>query len=450
MSIPFKIVYLLKDGESGENLIQTDAIMELNAIDGAKIVDNTIPSAKLNAIDGHKIVDKSIPLNKLIADFDLVYQITNSPPSVLKLGMPVYWNGTDYMPANANSHDKIPTAIIKELNEYDYTVQFSGIFILPNEKWALVTDQLDGLSVSNNRYYLSDTNDGYITNSSPALSVPIYNCLKNDGINSIVEIKFGILHSLPTNNSHSEEREIFIGNGTKNTFTLAKTPYSRNSTKVTVDGKVIQNLGFSVVNKDIVFVDAPLDEEEIEITYLSQKSFNYANIIKHTETVTILKNTFYLPISPLIEKEIMVWVGGVYQDTSFAVNGNQVTFDSLIEPGNKVQFMIFSSAQFTDFSFINRKTIGIDHTSTKTLINAFGNQASGIYDFHVMSNPLISGTIKLQETNPINVRLETLSASVSPNAFTNGKLNIYINDDGNLEFKNLTGSSFILIIERHQ
>ena len=277
MSIPFKIVYLLKDGESGENLIQTDAIMELNAIDGAKIVDNTIPSAKLNAIDGHKIVDKSIPLNKLIADFDLVYQITNSPPSVLKLGMPVYWNGTDYMPANANSHNKIPTAIIKELNEYDYTVQFSGIFILPNEKWALVTDQLDGLSVSNNRYYLSDTNDGYITNSSPALSVPIYNCLKNDGINSIVEIKFGILHSLPTNNSHSEEREIFIGNGTKNTFTLAKTPYSRNSTKVTVNGKVIQNLGFSVVNKDIVFVDAPLDEEEIDITYLSQKSFNYAN-----------------------------------------------------------------------------------------------------------------------------------------------------------------------------
>jgi hypothetical protein len=453
MSVPFKIVYLIKDGETGENLIQTDELLELNAIDGAKIIDNSIPSAKLNIIDGEKIADGSIPISKLSRQFDLVYQISNIPSEDLKIGMPVYWNGTNFLPANASVNNKIPTAIISDINEQNYTVQFSGIFTTTNSNWDLITESSNGLSTSQgeNIYYLSNSEDGLITNQSPIFSVPIYNCLKNDGVNSTVEIKFGILYSSPSFDSFAQEKEIFIGDGEENIFELTKTPYSRNTTMVTIDGSVLQNNSFSISDKDIVFLETPEDQSEIEVTYLTQPNISYANIIKHSEIVSVAKNSFILPISPRSENEIIVLVGGAYQDSAnFTISGNIITFDNNIEEGIKVQFIIFNAVQFSDLSYIRRKTINISNNGTKTLVNAFNEQISARYDFHVMSNPLISGTIRLQETNPINVRVETFSTTVTSTISSVGKLNIYINNQGKLEFQNLLGTSITLMLERHQ
>lgn len=453
MSVPFKIVYLIKDGETGENLIQTDALLELNAIDGSKIVDNSIPSAKLNAIDGEKIVDGSIPINKLSRSFDLVYQIPNIPPEELKIGMPVYWNGTDFIPANANSIGTVATAIISDINEESYNIQFAGAFTTTNANWDMITGQTGGLSTiqGQNKYYLSNLQNGYITNQSPILSVPIYNCLNNDGTNSTVEIKFGVLYSSPTFDSFSQEREVFYGDAIQNTFTLTKTPYSRNTTMVTINGTVMQDSAFSVSNKNIVFNNVPDDEAIIEVTYLTQPNFNYANIIKHSEITNSNKTSFTLPITPRSENEVMAWIGGSYQDNgNFILDGNILTFDTIINKGTKVQFIIFNAVQFSDLSNIRRTTINISNNSSKTLINAFGEQSGGRYDFHVISNPLISGTIRLQETNPINVRVETFSTSVTSSVSSAGKLNVYINNDGHLQFQNLLGISITLMLERHQ
>ena len=264
MSVPFKIVYLVKDGESGENLIQLDELLELNAIDGAKIIDNSIPSAKLNIIDGEKIADNSISSNKLINNTSIVYQIDNIPSENLKIGMPVYWNGEDFTPANANISNKVPTAIIKDIQEDKYFVQFSGTFTTSNTNWNLITGETGGLSIAEgeNIYYLSNSDDGNITNISPTFSVPIYNCIKNDDTNSTVEIKFGILTNNLNNSSFSQEREVFIGDAVENTFTLTKTPYSRNTTMVTIDGMVLQNDAFSISDKDIIFANIPSDESE--------------------------------------------------------------------------------------------------------------------------------------------------------------------------------------------
>lgn len=452
MSIPFKIVYLIKDGETGENLIQTDELLELNAIDGAKIIDNSIPSAKLNAIDGEKIVDGSIPISKLIKGGDVVYQISNAPPVSLKLGMPVYWAGTNFLPSNAETDTKIPTAVVTAINEFDYTVQFSGIFIMSNSDWDMITGQTGGLSAleNQNKYYLSNLQDGYITTTSPPLSIPVYNCIKNDGNSSTVEIKFGVQYSSPSFDSFSQEKEVFIGDGVENTFTLDKTPYSRNTTMVTVNGTVLQNNAFSISNKDIIIVDPPEDELEIEVTYITQSNFNYANIIRHSELVSTSKTTFILPVTPSTENHVMAWIGGSYQDNAnFVLNGNNIIFDTAVNVGTKVQFLIFKEVQFSDFSYIKRKTINIANGSTKTLVDAFGEQVNGRYEFHVASNPLISGTIRLQETNPINVRVETASSSITLVSLTAGKINIYINNDGKLEFENRLGQIITLIIERH-
>jgi len=450
MSVPFKIVYLIKDGE---NLIQTDELLELNAIDGSKIIDNSIPSAKLNIIDGEKIADNSIPINKLERSFDLVYRINNIPPEELKTGMPVYWQDINFMPANASVSDKVPNAIVCDIGEDYYVVQFSGTFTMLNNKWDLITGQTNGLSVlhGQNKYYLSSMEDGFITNQSPIFSVPIYNCIHNDSESSTVEIKFGILYSSPNFDSFSQEREIFIGNNINDTFTLTKTPYSRNTTMVTIDGSVLQNNSFSISNKNIIISDIPANDSEIEISYLTKPDFAYANIIKHSEITTIYKTDFLLPISPRSENEIIALVGGSYQDSSnFTLNGNILTFDTNIEPGIKVQFIIFNSVQFSDLSYIKRKTLSISNSGIKTLINAFGEQISARYDFHVMSNPLISGTIRLQETNPVNVRVETFSTSVTSIVSSAGKLNIYINNNGNLQFQNLLGTPIELMLERHQ
>lgn len=453
MSVPFKIVYLIKDGETGENLIQTDELLDLNAIDGSKIIDNSIPSAKLNVIDGEKIVDGSIPISKLSRTFDLVYQIPNIPPEDLKIGMPVYWNGTDFVPASASSTATVATAIVNNITENNYNVQFSGTFTASNSDWDMITGETGGLSTAQgeNRYYLSNANEGHITNQSPILSIPIYNCLINDGTNSIVEVKFGVLYSSPTFDSFSQEREVFTGDGSQDMFTLAKTPYSRNTTMVTVNGMVIQDSGFSISNKNITFTVIPASQAIIEIIYLTQPNFNYANIIKHVEVTNTSKASFTLPITPRSENEVMAWVGGSYQDNgNFTLNGNVITFDTNIDKGVKVQFIIFNAIQFSDLSNIRRKTINISNNGTKTLINAFGEQSSGRYDFHVISNPLISGTIRLQETNPINVRVETFSTSVTSTISSAGKLNIYINNDGHLQFQNLLGISITLMLERHQ
>jgi hypothetical protein len=453
MSVPFKIVYLIKDGETGENLIQTDELLELNAIDGAKIIDNSIPSAKLNIIDGEKIANNSIPISKLMRGFDLVYQVPNVPPASLKIGMPVYWNSTNFVPANASVTNKTPTAIVSDIFEDYYVVQFSGTFTTTNSNWDLITDDTGGLSTleGQNRYYLSNSEDGFITNESPIYSVPIYNCLSNNGTNSTVEIKFGVLYSSPSFDSFAQEREVFIGDGTEDTFSLSKTPYSRNTTMVTIDGAVLQNNTFTISNKDIIISIPPGDESEIEITYLTQPNFSYANVVKHVEMTTESKTNFILPITPRSENEIMAWVGGSYQDSAnFTLNGNIIVFDTPIDINTKVQFIIFNAVQFSDLSYIKRKTLSIQNNGVKTLINAFGEQSSGRYDFHVMSNPLISGTIRLQETNPINVRVETFSTSVTSTVSSAGKLNIYINNDGNLQFQNLLGISITLMLERHQ
>lgn len=449
MSVPLKIVYLVKDGESGDNLIQTDSF-DINNIDGTKIIDNSIPSSKLNSIDGEKIVDRSIPLDKLIRDFDLIFKIEKTPHSSLKLGMPVYWDGDKYLPSNANLANKIPTAIVREINEYDYTVQFSGTFSMSNDNWDKITGESGGLSLINNKYYLSNFEDGMISNISPIFSVPIYNCIKNDNLVSIAEVKFGILHSFPTNNSFSKERELFVGDGIKKNFMLNLIPYNHNHIMINIDGKILQNNQFSFIDKEIIFNNPPLDKSSIEITYTNKNDFSYANIVKHTEIVDYPKNIFYLPISVNSEKEIMVWVGGAYQDTSYSVDKNKITFKNIIDIGVKIQFVIFDSIRFTDLNHINRKTLIINMDSSKTLIDAFGSQSSARYEFHVMNNPLICGTIRLQETNPINVRLETYSSSVVPNMSTKNKLNVYINNDGYLEFKNLLNTSIVLVIERHQ
>ena len=54
------------------------------------------------------------------------------------------------------------------------------------------------------------------------------------------------------------------------------------------------------------------------------------------------------------------------------------------------------------------------------------------------------------ETNPINVRVETFSSDVSVAKDTVGKINIYINNSGNLEIQNRLGSEINIMIERHQ
>lgn len=383
----------------------------------------------------------------------LTYQITSAPPVSLKLGMPVYWNGTNYAPANASTNTKIPTAIVKELNVGDYTVQYGGILTLTNTQWNEITGGSGGLSTSSgtNIYYLSDVEDGQITNVSPIFSIPVLNCIKNDSTESTVEIKFGTLSSTLLNESYSRERETFTGNGSNLTFTLTLTPYSRNTTMVTIDGVLQQGDSFSISNKDIVFSESPPANSEIEVNYVVQKNLNYANITKHTETTVTSKASFTLPVTPNSESEVMAWIGGSYQDNAnFTLSGNVLTFDTNVDSGVKVQFVIFTSVQFTDFPFIKRKSITIDNNLTKTLIDVFGNQASGKYDFHVIANPLIGGTVRLQETDPINVRVETFSTDISSTASTSSKLNIYINGSGNLEFQNLLGSSISLMLERHQ
>jgi hypothetical protein len=383
----------------------------------------------------------------------LTYQITSTPLGTLKVGMPVYWNGTNYAPANANTNTKIPTAIVKELNANDYTVQFGGTLTLTNIEWNEITNVTGGLSTSSgsNIYFLGDVDDGTITNVSPIFSIPLLNCVKNDSTDSTVEIKFGTLTSTLLNESYSREREIFTANGSNLTFGLTLTPYSRNTTLVTIDGVVQQSNAFSISNKNIIFSEAPPINSEIEINYVTQKNLNYASITKHVEVTSVAKTAFTLPVTPSSESEVMAWVGGSYQDNSnFILNGNVLTFDTTVDIGVKVQFVIFSSILFTDFPFIKRKSIAISNSGTKTLIDVFGNQASGRYDFHLISNPLIGGTIRLQETDPINVRVETFSTDISSTASTNNKLNIYINGSGNLEFQNLLGSSISIMLERHQ
>jgi len=383
----------------------------------------------------------------------LTYKIMTAPHVSLKVGMPVYWNGSSYFPANASTNTKIPTAIVKELNVGDYTVQFGGILTLSNTQWNELTGESGGLSISSgsNIYYLSDVTDGGITNVSPIFSIPILNCIKNDATDSTVEIKFGTLSSTLLNESYSREREVFTANGSGATFTLTLTPYSRNTTLVTIDGVVQQSNAFSISNKDIIFSENPPANSEIEINYVTQKNLNYANIVKHVEVTSTSKTAFTLPVTPSSESEVMAWVGGSYQDNSnFTLSGNVLTFDTTVDSGVKVQFVIFTSIQFTDFPFIKRKSITISNSGTKTLIDVFGSQATGRYDFHVIANPLIGGTIRLQETNPINVSVETFSTDISSTASTNNKLNIYINGSGNLEFQNLLGSSISIMLERHQ
>lgn len=385
----------------------------------------------------------------------LTYQITNTPPTSLRVGMPVYWNGTNYAPANASTNTKIPTAVVKEINVGNYTVQFGGVLTLTNVQWGLITGAsgVSGLttSASTNVYYLSDVNDGQITNVSPIFSIPVLNCVKNDGTNSTVEIKFGQLSSTLTNESYSREREAFIANGSTFTFTLTLTPYSRNTTMVTIDGVVQQTNSFSISNKNIIFSEAPPLNSEIEVNYVVQKNLSYANIVKHVETTTVSKTAFTLPVTPASESEVMAWVGGSYQDNSnFTLSGNVLTFDTNVNLGVKVQFVIFTSIQFADFPYIKRKSLTISNNTTKTLIDGFANQSSGRYDFHVVSNPLIGGTIRLQESNPVNVRVETFSTDINSTQGTNNKLNIYLNGSGNLEFQNLLGSSITIMLERHQ
>ena len=383
----------------------------------------------------------------------LTYQITATPPVTLKVGMPVYWNGTNYAPSNANTNTKIPTAIVKEINANDYTVQFGGILTLTNNQWNEITSVTGGLSTSSNTniYFVSDINDGGITNVSPIFSIPVLNCIKNDSSESTVEIKFGTLSSTLTNESYSRERETFTGNGSNLTFGLTLTPYSRNTTTVSIDGVLQQSDSFSISNKNIIFSGSPPANSEIEVNYVTQKNLNYANIIKHVEVTSISKTTFTLPVTPSSESEVLAWVGGSYQDNSnFTLSGNILTFDTIIDSGTKVQFVIFTSVQFTDFPFIKRKSISISDGGTKTLIDVFGSQSTARYDFHLIANPLIGGVIRLQETNPINVRVESSSTDITATASTSNKLNIYINGSGNLEFQNLLGYSINLMLERHQ
>ena len=383
----------------------------------------------------------------------LSYKILNTPLASLKLGMPVYWNGTNYAPSISNVNNKIATGIVIEINANDYTVQYGGTYTQSNTNWNLITGETGGLTVSSgsSTYYVSDVTEGQITNVSPIFSIPVLNCIKNDSTNSTVEIKFGTLSSTLTNESYSKERETFTANGSTSTFTLTLTPYSRNTTMVSIDGVVQQSNAFSISNKDIVLSENAPANSEIEVNYVTQKNLNYANITKYTETTATSKTAFTLPVTPNSESEVMAWVGGSYQDNSnFTLNGNVLTFDTAVDSGVKVQFVIFSSVQFTDFPFVKRKSITISNNGTKTLIDAFGNQSSGKYDFHVIANPLIGGTVRLQETDPINVRVETFSTDISSTASTSSKLNIYINGSGNLEFQNLLGSSITLMLERHQ
>lgn len=427
-----------------------------SGVEAASLKVNTLTYPSLDGIEGQAIVTDglgNLSFGNVSSGGSLTYNILEVPPSNLKPGMPVYWNGTTYAPAGASTTNKVPTAIVKEIQLSDYTVQFGGILTLSNTEWDQITSASGGLTTASSgcNYYASALVDGEIVNISPIFSIPVLNCIKNDGIESTVEIKFGTLSSLAISDSFYRQSEVFTGNGSNLNYTVSLTPYSRSTTSASINGVNQQSDSFSISGKTIIFSEAPPFQAEIEINYAVKKDLNYANITKHTETPTIAKNSFILPIAPLSKNEVMVWVGGSYQDSNnFTLSNSTLTLDTNVDPGVKVQFVIFSSVQFSDFAYIKRRSVTLSNLFTSTLTNIFGDQLGGRYDFHLVSDPLIGGTIRLQESTPeITIRIETFSLDISSTQGTASKLNIYITSN-NLIFENRLGSDITLVLERHQ
>lgn len=374
------------------------------------------------------------------------------------LGSPIYFNGTSWLLAKADSDSTIVQYVVYQKTgvsaPFTYVAINNGEVVLTTGQWDLIRETGTGGLVAGQQYYLSPSTSGKIVPWVPPLRCPVLRAISS----TRAYIDFTITYS-ESGMGDSFLRDTFTGNGVTTSFVLSKAPAGIDYTWVHVGGVYqIPNVAYTLTSATINFTGTPASGSVITVQYaramLLADTSSVNKFTCYTETVTgSAKNTFNLPSVPASLTSTIAFVGGVIQDVSkYNVSGSILTFFDSVPVGIKViVYILNSSGVVTSFdTYVTRREVNLATSGTTTVSSVFVGQVSAQYRLFDSFDPRVSATIFLKHNGvgvEPDIRVDSNSSSISIIENTQNRLNFYISSNL-LTIQNLLGRTAQLIIYR--
>lgn len=374
------------------------------------------------------------------------------------LGSPIYFNGTSWLLAKADSDSTIVQYVVYQKTgasaPFTYVAINNGELVLTTGQWDLIRETGTGGLIAGQQYYLSPSTSGKIVPWVPALRCPVLRAISS----TRAYIDFTITYS-ESGMGDSFLRDTFTGNGATTSFVLSKAPAGIDYTWVHVGGVYqIPNVAYTLTSATINFTGIPASGSVITVQYaramLLADTSSVNKFTCYTETVSgSAKNTFNLPSIPANLSSAIVFVGGAIQDSSkYNISENIITFFDSVDVGTQViVYILNSSGVVTSFdTYVSRKEVSIASSGTTTISSVFVSQISGSYRIFDIIDPRVSATIFLKHNGvgvEPDIRVDSNSSSVSITQNTQNRLNFYISSNL-LTIQNLLGRSVQLRLYR--
>jgi hypothetical protein len=372
----------------------------------------------------------------------LAHNVLVAPDASLKKGMPVYWTGSEYLPAIADDIETVAVGVVSELGSGDYTVALGGMLTLTINEWNQITGSTGGL-VPGITYYLDDGVAGRIGPLAPAISNAVL--LAVSSTEAILQLK---VSALPDGTGDSIVQEIFTSSASQTDFTLLQEPLGKAYIWLALDG-TLEN-SYTIINGKTIRLDNPISAGvEVDVRYIRYFNIETNNqIYVFDETVSgSPKTTFTMPVTPNNIHNIFVFVDGSLQMDSYSFIGSTLTFDTAVPVGRRVYAKIMQGLDFdADInSYYKRKSISLINDSDTLVSTVFEENLSGKYSIRIETDPRIFCDAWLSAGN--GASFFTLSASVSNFIDTANSLNV-IYSDSTIKIQNKLGSTKNIIITR--
>lgn len=194
------------------------------------------------------------------------------------IGTPVYFDGADWQPAQADDGATIATAVISSVSGSDYVAQYGGAVELTTGEWDAIAGTTGGLTAGET-YYVSDTTAGEITSVLPAIENPVYFALS--ATRAIVMPGFQAAES---GAGDSVVRDTFTGDGSTDTYALSAEPRGGQFVFAFVGGAI--NTEFTLVGNQLTFDTPPALSADIVITSIISTTFS-KNIEQFVQRETV-------------------------------------------------------------------------------------------------------------------------------------------------------------------
>lgn len=210
----------------------------------------------------------------------LIHSFSQASPA-LAAGNPVYFDGTTWQKAKADTNTTVAIGIISEAVHPDYKVQYGGSISLDTAQWDAITGGTGGL-IPGETYYTSDVIEGALTTSTPSITNPVLYAIS--ATDAFVVPYF---NAAETGAGSDFVFDSFTGDGTTADFTLAGNPADASQIFAFIGGAIQRpGVDFTVTGSILSFTVAPVVGVDVSVFWLNKTVFN-TSIDQYVQRATV-------------------------------------------------------------------------------------------------------------------------------------------------------------------